>query len=61
MEQCINMITEKELEDYVTNCPTRHENKIGNKKQAIERSSIRNNKGKESAKAILSLLEIQLL
>jgi hypothetical protein len=30
------LITEKELEDYVTNCPTKHENKIGNKKQAIE-------------------------
>jgi len=34
------MITEKELEDYVTNCPTRDDNKIGNKKQAIE--AIRN-------------------
>ncbi len=30
------LITEKELEDYVTNCPTRNDNKIGNKKQAIE-------------------------
>ena len=29
-----------------------------NKKQALARSSINNNKGKESAKAIISLLKI---
>ena len=29
-----------------------------NKKQALDRSSVKNNKGQESAKAMLSLLEI---
>ena len=49
----------------LTNLSVKHKKPIGNgiitslnKKQAIDRSSIKRNKGKESAKAILSLLKI---
>ena len=49
----------------IMNISVKHKKPIGNgiitslnKKQAIDRSSIKRNKGKESAKAILSLLKI---
>ena len=55
----------KTVTNAIMDLSIKHKKPIGNgiisclnKKQALDRSSIKNNKGQESAKAMLSLLEI---